>query len=981
MDAPKLPLPVAVLRRRSHNAKSAKDLHDTAYFAWEVSVRLAVAARPPEDATVLAKASLGAWVGALDAGAVVTSDRALLDVHELLTEVGADRAARPQQVPAATLLGALPAYRNRVIGHGSVRRASFYEHAGRVLLRGIERAWAAGLFLPDSRMVFVESVSVDERGRTHGRVLDLMGDHALVLDAQGTTLPEGTRPGRVYARTGETWRSLFPLVLYAEDDGIERVYLFDAVRGRGARFLDYASGDMLRGKALEARFPGVADALHERIGAWRPDDVTQPIETEDRYGEFELLGEIGRGGMGVVHLARQPELDRLAAVKVLSETLARDDVALARFRREIAALGRSEHPNVIRILGSGTSGDRPYYAMEYVEGVDLAQVARRLETTPDFDEAVTMAWQEVRARHATALGAAPRVDASETRVPVGGDRYGRLALVFRDAARGLHHLHEQGVVHRDIKPGNILITAHGHRAVIMDLGLAALSDASEALTETQGVVGTLRYIAPEQLDPKLGPVDRRADVYALGVTLFELVTGTPFFEGETPAQLIEQVLRATPRRAEQLDRHVPDDLATIVAKATQRDPRRRYGDAATLAADLDAFLGRRPIAARAPTLGYVLRLAVRRHKPIAAAVLLLLAVAVGGTVLFMKHLGDTGREETRLREAAEASGQRAKDLAEVMLLELSRYPDAPETSERVEDFAPAVFEYFGQMPLDGLTDAELARHHQAFDWVARALESRQRFEGALRHRRRTRELLEEHRRRHPGDAAKVPALASSWLSEGDVLEGAGRLDEAKTAWARGLAIARELDLDAMDEQALTNLGNQVDAVADTLVARQAYRESADHRAVFAAMLEAMSRRRPTRWNFKDMLIWCRENQGDALVAAGEREQAFTAWEQAQDVRRERMRTTPGDAAVKRDFYDRESMIAEQLVRANRRDEALPRFERAIEGGKKIVAAQADDADVREWLAAIHDSFGSLLQDLGREADGQAQYDAAIRLRK
>ncbi|MCP5069130.1 MAG: serine/threonine protein kinase, partial [bacterium] len=546
MNSAPFPLPVAGLRRRSHNAKSAKDLHDTAYYAWEVSVRIAVAASPPEDPMPLVRSSLGRWVDALDLEDRSFDDPDLAETYALITGEGRGRQARPKSVTARQLLEALPPYRNRIVGHGGVRSGEFYDRAGNILRRGIDAAWKEGVFLPiSSRMLYVDSVEVGLDGRHRARVFDLTGEHPLVLDPSGTPVPEGLVPERLYLRDGTTWRSLHPWLLYTAEDERERVLFFDTVRRTHARYLDYASGEMLRGPALEAVFPGIVEDLQRVFGHWKPTDLEEATEADaNRLGDYVILDLLGEGGMGKVHLALQESVGRLVAVKTLPMEAANNPEAVARFRREVAALSRCEHPNVVKILTSGKARGTNYYAMEYVEGADLSHIAAALSQSPDdFDVAVRNA--------CTKDGGSPEGDettpvpATHTKAtPIDeftGDRIRRVAAIFRDAARGLHHLHEKGVVHRDIKPANIVVTAHGHRPVVMDLGLATIADASQVITEDRSqLIGTLRYLPPEQLQRDLVQTDRRADIYSLGATLYELVTDRPFFDGQTAARLIEQ---------------------------------------------------------------------------------------------------------------------------------------------------------------------------------------------------------------------------------------------------------------------------------------------------------------------------------------------------------------------------------------------------------------------------------------------------------
>jgi hypothetical protein len=269
------------------------------------------------------------------------------------------------------------------------------------------------------------------------------------------------------------------------------------------------------------------------------------------FGHFLVEGELGRGGMGVVYRARDPISGRRAAVKVLSPHLAGDEGARARFRREVQALARCDHPAVVRVYDSGEQGGQLWYAMALLEGPDLSR--------PEAPRA-------------------PPGDAAACRA---------LAARFGALCAGLQHLHDRGVVHRDIKPANLMLTDGGRRLVLADLGLARLEGADSALTASGvQVLGTLRYIAPERLLKNLPEVDGRADTYALGVTLAELCTGRPFYDADSHPRLVHQILSG--ERGPGLE-GLPPALAALLTRATALDPAARFPSAAALGEALLAF--------------------------------------------------------------------------------------------------------------------------------------------------------------------------------------------------------------------------------------------------------------------------------------------------------------------------------------------------------------------------------------------------------
>jgi hypothetical protein len=327
--------------------------------------------------------SVGHFVGALSTAEDLLDAPPLLEAFATLAEVGLGRRASPKAITAKMLLDPLPAYRNQVLGHGSTRANEFYDRAARVLLDGLEAAWAAGVFWPRAaRLVQVEAIEIDAAGERRARVLALSGLNSAVEGvgigaAAPPRVPDDVLPRRAYLRAGEQYRPLHPWIVYQETELRERVLFFNG-RGRTSQYLDYASGESLKGKALAEAIPAIEadlDALFrgERVAPPEP-DAADP----SRFGDYRLLGKLGQGGMGVVYLARQEGLGRLVALKMLPLDAARDAIAVARFKREIAALSRADHPNVVKILASGEAQDTHYYAMELVEGADLAQIAEVL---------------------------------------------------------------------------------------------------------------------------------------------------------------------------------------------------------------------------------------------------------------------------------------------------------------------------------------------------------------------------------------------------------------------------------------------------------------------------------------------------------------------------------------------------------------------------------------------------------------------------
>ncbi len=487
------------------------------------------------------------------------------------------------------------------------------------------------------------------------RFQDLTGPANLPMENTAVPQREDLQPGALYFGGSGQLVPLAPFCAYTEDDlGRGAVGLLHSIRQRtrkaqgaaaplaeivGADYLDYATGLPLRGLDASEALVNLLEQLRNQPAT--PEDLQQlqqrsaascraipeeVVGADAVIGDYVILGELGRGAMGIVYKARQRSLRRTVALKVLPPSLAADETMGARFRREIAALGRCNHPAVVSILGAGVDRDRAYFAMELIDGADLARVAKRLA---DWQLSPALGTEG----HLTAaVQAAVHPDALAPSLPVGAGRplVVRLCELFADVALGLAHLHQQGVIHRDIKPGNLMLTRDGQRVVLADLGLARLMDASQVLSQSQSPqLGTLRYMAPELLEGK--SADAQSDIYALGVSLCELLLGRPLFDGETEARLHQQILLEPPDLGE-LRRRLPADLTAVLAVATAKDPSGRYRTAQDLASDLQAVAEQRPIRARRPGIAHRVRLYAQRQPTVVLLAVVLALLPLVGTL-------------------------------------------------------------------------------------------------------------------------------------------------------------------------------------------------------------------------------------------------------------------------------------------------------------------------------------------------------------
>jgi serine/threonine protein kinase len=372
-------------------------------------------------------------------------------------------------------------------------------------------------------------------------------------------------------------------------------------------------------------------------------------------GDFRLLRQVGRGGMGIVYEAEQISLGRRVALKVLPLAAMMDPRHLQRFQNEARAAASLEHPHIVPVYGVGCERGVHYYAMRFIDATTLAdliaqppaserasplnvgqvsapvQIGQERNPVPRFE---TGSQRDLQCKCPSAGSAGgphetlPLAGVRTEQGPRDAQYCRRIAQWGIEAATALEYAHSCGVVHRDIKPGNLLIDNQG-KLWVTDFGLAKVGGSTE-LTMTGDVVGTLRYMSPEQALAKHELVDHRTDIYSLGVTLYELLAGKPAVAGNDRQEILHAIAAEETPPLRTRNKSAPLELETIVHKAIAKEPNDRYGTAQELADDLSRFLNHQPLKARRPTAMERMRKWSRRNQAVLLPAFVVACLAIVG---------------------------------------------------------------------------------------------------------------------------------------------------------------------------------------------------------------------------------------------------------------------------------------------------------------------------------------------------------------
>ncbi|MEM9657615.1 MAG: serine/threonine-protein kinase, partial [Planctomycetota bacterium] len=476
---------------------------------------------------------------------------------------------------------------------------------------------------------------------------------------------------------------------------------------------------------LRPSLEGLALVCH----AAGPKPAAPEVElTAEPIGDFRIVGELGRGGMGVVYEAVQMSLGRHVALKVLPFASGLDEIRLQRFRNEAHAAAALHHTHIVPVYAVGSDRGVHYYAMQLIDGSTLAELIENLRTknldqrsvaaplarTADggpSDGVDSLRADDTIARHSTLLssGAADR------------QRYYRSVVrMIHQAAVAIDHAHQYGVVHRDVKPANLLLDSVG-KVWVTDFGLAQVQNEASHLTRTGDPLGTLRYMSPEQAAGERDELDHRTDIYSLGVTLYELLTLQPAISGDGYREMLNHVALHDPPSPRSLEPALPLELDTIVRTAIAKAPDERYASARAFADDLQAWLDDKAISAKPPTTLERLAKWRRRNSGLVAVIggfLLLATIGLLTTTLLIweeqRRTQEALERETEQRLLVQRGFQQARSAVDTFSqLSESELAYRPDLQDLRRDFLETSLEFYQDFLRDRADDPTLTRELEA----------------------------------------------------------------------------------------------------------------------------------------------------------------------------------------------------------------------------------------------------------------------------
>ncbi|WP_182867564.1 serine/threonine-protein kinase [Stieleria mannarensis] len=684
--------------------------------------------------------------------------------------------------------------------------------------------------------------------------------------------------------------------------------------------------------------------------------------SENELGDFEILREVGRGGMGVVYEARQKSLGRRVALKVLPFAAVLDRRQIIRFKNEAQAAAQLHHPHIVPVHSVGCDRGVHYYSMQFIDGQPL-------------DKAISQLRQSRDARRDDA-------DASGSTVPIGVfstlrsiRSHGHMtaaAELIRQAATAIEHAHEFGVVHRDIKPSNLLIDQQG-KLWVTDFGLARCQN-SITITMTGDLLGTIRYMSPEAAAGRGSLVDHISDVYSLGVTLYELLTLEPPHDATDRVTMLDQIQRQHPERPRRLNPAIPIDLETIVLKAIQKPRDDRYQSAAAMAEDLARFLaGKPPLAKRPTVIDYVSQWATRHRTLVASivAALALTTLTAGSAAMLLSN--EKSRTEAALQTAesnfqqSQLNLQKAIDVVDRfgmrLATKLAGVPGTETVRQSILQETLADYQSFAQQ-MDGdasmrfalaLCNTQMASMHRQLGRFSEAVTCYETAIGLYQ------ALLQSDEQKSAPNHARIGHdLAVCHNNLGELAFQQGDFPKAEREYQRARQIIDSLDTADQDDlkikhlriAALVNVGNLERAVGNALQSRRTYENAIDMQSELIEIdPDNAEYQRELAVSYAQLSFLFASND---LDAADRYNQLAIALHKKLAERR------PHDLAALSELatcYNHRGAI---FNRRGRTDEALKAYQEAIDAQQVLVMRAPTSSRFKEQLAVAHNNLGQVV---------------------
>jgi serine/threonine protein kinase/Tfp pilus assembly protein PilF len=852
----------------------------------------------------------------------------------------------------------------------------------------------------------------------------------------------------------------------------EREQLLDEVVTAYLR--EVTAGQTPDRKELLARHPVLAAELAEffadqdDVQRWAtPLRIVAAIQAEGTLGDFRIVREIGRGGMGVVYEAVQISLGRRVALKVLPFAAALDSKQLQRFKNEAQAAAGLQHTNIVPVYFVGCERGVHFYAMQFVEGQTLAALIQELrqsegrngdapseprplgsgsaeplgqqarQGTPAYpprppeglaSELTSGRWAPAREGNVDSPATGPYVpsapvdqtpQAATVTPPVGAlstEHSTRRPAFFRtvanlgiQAAEALEHAHQLGVIHRDIKPANLMVDARGN-LWITDFGLAHCQGAVE-LTMSGDLLGTLRYMSPEQALAQRVLVDQRTDIYSLGVTLYELLTLEPVFPGRDRQELLRQIAFEEPKPPRRLNKAIPVEMETILLKAIAKNPDERYATAQEVADDLRRYLEDKPINAKRPNAWQRLRKWRRRHKTLVTAAsvvlfILLVAAAASSLVMWRAYKAETKayEAEAQRRRRTQGSLKFAFHVLggiydQVMHIQPMADPEAKKEQDALLKRTLEFYQKFAEENADDPTvRMEVARAYANMAGMYRTLgdfePAKQAFNQAFAH-------AEQAAAELPNDPILQADLAAAYFSLAVLQADEGNLAKAVELDERAIDILSRLPPEAFRAEARCRfwLASAYKSLASHLIeqgGRWAKAVESYNRAI--EVEEKLVRDFPGDATYLKLLGNCHMEMGNALRGgaggASDREGAKKSYERAIEIQARLAKDFP-------DGYSRSDLIGGSFIhhavfqsdlalshhnlanllreRNEELAEAQQHYRQAVKLWTEADKRQPNRAEYKWWLGMAHNNLGSLLKEQGQREEASQHIDQAVRL--